>query len=125
MLQPFLCQLDHNLCTCLTHIIQCSLPDSSWCQVSLPFHLGGLELQESAHSATAAFLESCNSVCILASHFLSIASDQLHFPDEDIAAAIFLTFPPLFSFQHNLQDNEDILVQHLFDNLWVFRTRLI
>ena len=47
---------DDNLRNCLSRILQCSLPDDSWNQATLPFHLGGLGLRSSYHSASAAFL---------------------------------------------------------------------
>ena len=50
-----------------------------------------LKFQESTQSAAAAFLGSCNSIRDLTSRLLFIAPDQLHFPDEDAAAA--MTFP--------------------------------
>jgi len=58
ILKPFLFTFDHNLCRCLSQIVQCSLSDTSWCQVSLAFRFGGLGLRESVASASAAFLGS-------------------------------------------------------------------
>ena len=85
--------------------MNCSLSDPSWCQASLPFCLGGLGLRESTQSATAAFfwVHSCNSICDLASRLLFIVSDQLHFPDEDVAAAMFSDNPISSASQHDLQ----------------------
>ena len=56
ILKPFLLQFDHNLCSSLGRIMQCSLFDTSWRQASLPFRLGGPGLRESAFSASPAFL---------------------------------------------------------------------
>jgi len=55
----------------------------------LPFRLGGLGLRQSTQSAAAAFVGLCNSIRDLASQLLSVNFDQLHFPDEDAAAALF------------------------------------
>ena len=40
ILHSFLEQFDSNLKSCLSRIIQCSLPNDSWCQATLPFRLG-------------------------------------------------------------------------------------
>jgi len=93
--------------------VQCSLSDPSWCQASLPFHLGGLGLRESTQSAAAAFVGSCNSIRDLASRLFLISSDQLHFPDEDAAAAIFPNRPTYSASQNDLQV---ILHQHQFNH---------
>jgi len=86
ILQPW---FDFSLRICLSHIVQCSPSDPSWHQASLPFRLGGLDLRELTQSAAAAFVESCNSIRDLASQLLSVDFDQLHFPDEDAAVALF------------------------------------
>ena len=112
VLQPFLCQFDLILHNCLSCIINCSLSDPSWCQASLPFRLDGLGLRESIQSAAAAFLGSYNSICDLASRLLFIASDQLHFSDEDVAAAMFSDIPISSASQHDLQA---FLDQHQFN----------
>ena len=49
-------QFDLNLKTCLSCVLQCSLPFDSWCRATLPFSLGGLGLHSSYHSAAATFL---------------------------------------------------------------------
>ena len=49
VLCPFLEQFDLNLITCLSCVLQCSLPPDSWSQVTLPFRLGGLGLRSSSH----------------------------------------------------------------------------
>jgi len=89
VLCPFLEQFDLNLKTCLSRILQCSLPSDSWSQATLPFRLGGLGLRSSSHSAAAAFLGSCNSTRLLASQLLSVDFFDLAFPDEDIALSFF------------------------------------
>ena len=91
--------------------MNCSLSDPSWCQASLPFRLGGLGLQESTQSAAVAFIGSCNSIRDLASRLLFIASDQLHFPDED--TAMFSEIPISSASQHDLQA---LLDQHQFNH---------
>ena len=91
--------------------MNCSLSDPSWCQASLPFCLGQLSLRESTQSVAAAFIGSCNSIRDLASRLLFIASDQLHFPNEDAAAAIFSDIPISSASQHDLQA---FLDQHQF-----------
>ena len=65
VLHPFLEQFDLNLKTCLSRVLQCSLPSDSWCQATLSFRLGGLGLHSSSHAAATAFLGSCNSTCLL------------------------------------------------------------
>ena len=85
ILHSFLEQFDSNLKSCLSHIIQCSLPNDSWCQATSPFRLGGLGLRSSFSSAAAAFLGSCNSVRLLASHLLSQDFHDLVFPNEEHA----------------------------------------
>ena len=80
-----------------------SLSDPSCCQASLPFRLGGLGFRESIQSAAAAFIGSGNSICDLAARLLFIASNQLHFPDEDVAAAMFSDIPISSALQHDLQ----------------------
>ena len=88
----FLEQFDSNLKSCLSRIIQCSLPNDSWCQATLPFRLGGLGLRSSFSSAAAAFLGSCNSVHLLVSHLLSQDFHDLVFPNEKHAVATFERF---------------------------------
>jgi len=73
----------------LSRILQCSLPNDSWCQASLPFHLGGLGLRSSLYTVAAAFLGSCNSVHLLASQLLSEDFHDLVFPDENQAVTFF------------------------------------
>ena len=84
--------------------MNCSLSDPSWCQASLPFHLGG-------SVCCSCFLGSCNN--IRASRLLFIASDHLNFPDEDAAAAMFSEIPISSALQHDLQT---FLDQHLFNH---------
>ena len=106
-MHSFLEQFDLNLKTCLSRILQCSLPSDPWCQATLPFRLGGLGLHSSCQTAAAAFLGSCNSIHLLASHLLSLDFHDLTFPDEDIAVAVFEEFSsdPSVSVasQHDLQ----------------------
>ena len=83
--------------------MNCSLSDPSWCQANLPFYLGGLGLRESTQSAVAAFIGSCDCIRDLAYRRLFVASDQLHFPDEDAAAAMFSDIPISSASQHDLQ----------------------
>ena len=56
---------------------------------------------------------SCNGIDDLASRRLFIASDQLHFPDEDAAAAMFSDIPISSASQHDLQA---LLDQHQFSH---------
>ena len=112
ILHSFLEQFDLNLKTC---ILQCSLSCGSWSQTTLPFCLSGLGLH-SYHSATAAFLDSCNNIHLLASQFLSLEFHELTFPDEDVAATVFEKFYSNLSIsvasQHDLQV---VLDQHKYD----------
>jgi len=118
ILKPFLYQFDLNLRTCLGHIIQCSLFDSSWCQTYLPFCLGGLGLCESVPSSSASFLGSCNGVRELASILLSIDADQLSFSNKEVAAAVFSGISSnLFIYSTSQQDLQAILDDSSFDNL--------
>jgi len=121
ILKPFLYQFDLNLYTCLVHIIQCSLFDSSWCQASLPFRLGGLGLCESVPSSSlAAFLGSCNGVHELASILLSIDAYQLSFPNEEAVAAIFSGISSKYSiYSTSQQDLQARLDESSFYNLFV------
>jgi len=96
-------------------IVQCSLSDPSWCQASLTFQLGGLGLRELDQSAAAAFVESCNSIFELASQLLSVDFDQLLFPDEDTASALFPSIPISSASQHGLQA---ILDRRQYDHLF-------
>ena len=100
--------------------MQCSLSDHSWCQATLPFCLGGLGLRKSVLSTSAAFLGSCNSNRDLASTLLSIDADQLSFPDEGAAAAVFSDFPSDCSISSaSQQELQAFLYQRLFDDLYV------
>ena len=89
VLRSFLKHFDANLRNCSSRILQCSLPDDSWNQAILPFHLGGLGLRSSYHSASAAFLGSCNSIDLLVSQLLSQDFHDVSFPAEDQAVALF------------------------------------
>ena len=60
-LHSFLKEFDSCHKECLSCFLQWSLPNDSWCQAS---HLGGLGLHSSFSTAAAAFLGSCNSVCL-------------------------------------------------------------
>ena len=101
--------------------MQCSLFDTSWRQESLPFRLGGLELRESAFSASPAFLGSCNSVRELASTLLSVDINQLSFPNEEDAATL-LSESGISSghllFSASQKDLQATLDKHLFDDLF-------
>ena len=66
--------------------MQCSLPDFCGAKPFCHFTLARIGSLGSAYSASPG---SFNSIYVLASYLLSIASDQLHFPDKN-AAAIFL-----------------------------------
>ena len=79
----------------------------------------GLGLRESAQSAAAAFVRSCNSIHELASRLLSVDFDQLHFPDEDTTSALFPNIPISSASQHNLQA---ILDQRQYDHLFQSRS---
>jgi len=119
VLKPYLCQFDHNLRSCLSRIMQCSLSDQSWCQATLPFRLGGLGLRESGFSAPAAFLGSCNSSRVLVSTLLSIDTGQICFPDEEAASAVFSDFQSDRSiFIASQQDLQAFLDQSLFTDLY-------
>ena len=89
VLRFFLKHFDANLRNCLSRILQCSLPDDSWNQATLPFHLGGLDLRSSYHSTSAAFLGSCNSIDLLVSQLPSQDFHDFSFPAEDQAVALF------------------------------------
>jgi len=118
VLRPYLCQFDHNLRSCLSRIMQCSLSDQSWCQATLPFRFGGLGLRESVFSASAAFLGSCNSIRDLASTLLSIDAVHLCFPDEEAASAVFSDFHGDCSISlASQQDLQAFLDQRLFTDL--------
>ena len=54
-----------------------------------PFYFGGLGSVPSVPSASTAFLCSCNSIHDLASTLLSVDVNQLNFPCEEAAAALF------------------------------------
>jgi len=118
VLRSFLEHFDANLRNCLSRILQCSLPDDSWRQASLPFRLGGLGLRSSYHSASAAFIGSCNSIRLLASQLLSQDFDDITFPAEDQAVALFsecssATIDPCAK-QCDLQA---VLDHHFYDDL--------
>ena len=70
----------------------------------------------SYHSATAAFLDSCNNIHLLASQLLSLEFHELTFPDKDVAATVFEKFYSNLSIsvasQHDLQV---VLDQHQYD----------
>ena len=98
------------------NIVQCNFSDLSWCQVSLLFRLGGLGLlRKSTQTAAAAFVQSCNKICDLASQLLSVDFGQLHFPDEDAVAALFPNISISAASQHDLQA---ILDWSQYDNLF-------
>ena len=115
----FLEQFDSNLKTCLSRIIQCSLPNDSWCQAILPFRLGGLGLRSSFSSAAAAFLGSCNSVRLLASHLLSQDFHDLVFPNEEHVVTTFERFTSdIFIPSATQQDLQALLDQTQYDQLF-------
>ena len=121
ILHSFLEQFDSNLKSCLSCIIQCSLPNDSWCQATLPFRLGGLGLHSSFSSAAAAaaFLGSCNSVHLLASHLLSQDFHDLVFPNEEHAVATFERFTSdTFILSATQQDLQALLDQNQYDQLF-------
>ena len=55
----------------------------------IPFHLGGLGLRSSYHSASAAFLGSCYSIHLLTSQLLSQDFHDVTFLDKGQAVALF------------------------------------
>jgi len=67
-------------------------------------------LCDSVASASAAFLGSCNSFCEL---------DQLSFPNEQDAAALFSDYSGLSLFSATQQDLQATLDKRLFDDLIV------
>ena len=118
ILHSFLEQFDSNLKSCLSHIIQCSLPNDSWCQATLPFRLGGLGLRSSFSSAAAAFLGSCNSARLLASHLLSQDFHDLVFSNEEHTVATFERFTSdIFIPSATQQDLQALLDQNQYDQL--------
>ena len=87
-----LCDFDMNQHHTLEAIVQCSIPDSSWQQATLPVHLGGLGLREAKRCLAAAYLGSCNSIQNLASCLLPSASASS--PDQSASVSPkFVTFP--------------------------------
>jgi len=107
--------LEHFHLTCLSRIVQCSLPSNSWCslpsnswcQTTLPFYSSGLNLCSFYSSAAVALLGSCNSIHLLASQILLFEFQELFFPGEEIAPTVFQNFSFDFSIsvasQHDLQ----------------------
>ena len=115
----FLQQFDLNLRNCLSRILQNSVADDSWCQATLPFRLGGLGLRSSYQSASAAFLGSCNSIRLLASHLLSQDFHEVSFPDEDQAIAVFEQYSSiLFLPTATQRDLQAVLDQQQYDKLY-------
>ena len=118
ILQSFLEEFYCHLKGCLSRILQCSLPNDSWCQFSLPFRLGDLGFRLSCSSTAAAFLGSCNSVRVLTSQLLSQDFHDLVFPGEAQAATIFDGFSSdIFIPTATQQDLQALLDQTQYDKL--------
>ena len=118
VLWSFLEHFDANLRKCLIRILQCSLPDDSWTQATLPFCLGRLGLRSSYHSTSAAFLGSFNSIRLLPSQLLSQDFHDVTFPAEDQAVALFNENSSAAVNPCSKQcDLQAVLDQHIYDNL--------
>ena len=93
------------------------MSDSSWSQVTLPFRLGGLGLRDSVHSAAPAFVDSCNSVCILVSRLVESFDVFMSFPGGKDAFAFFDGMPASVLCNSSQNDLQAILDYSLFKHL--------
>ena len=118
ILHSFLEQFDSNLKSCLSRIIQCSLPNDSWCQATLPFRLG-------VWACPHPFLPLLRPFWVHVIVFVSWLfifyprTYDLVFPNEEHTVATFERFTSdIFIPSATQQDLQALLDQNQYDQLF-------